>query len=446
MKTYVRWLVLTACLMAWQLAFAQNFGLSATLPVGANINSVGALDLNGDGKVDLVSANFGSSSITIWTNNGSGGFGSNATVNLSVAPWAMTTADVNGDGRPDVITINNNGPPITVFTNNGQGGFGLSAQIPFGALTVTAADTKGTGKLDLISAGPNSTVIVLTNNGFGMFGSNASYTVYGAGFSANSIAAADMNGDGKVDLIIAGYYGTELTVLTNNGVGGFVSNATYTAGNDPQSVAASDVNGDGKPDVICVNHEDNTITVFTNNGIGILVSNATYAVGSGAYMVTTADINGDGHVDLITANLNDGTESFTILTNDGTGKFVAAPLPGPINSPWCVLADVNGDGKPDLIGAMYESGELAVYTNFYTFPPFSSKPALTIQRAFSNTAMRVSWPSGSAGWSLRESTNLTAAKWSLGGYDGYPVTDNGVNQSLIVVPAPGKQFFRLMHP
>ena len=92
---------------------------------------------------------------------------------------------------------------------------------------------------------------MLTNNGYGVFGSNATYSV---GSGPVSFAAADVNGDGKVDLIAANLVDSTLTVLTNNGNGGFGSNATYNVGNYPECVAAADVNGDGKVDLITANY------------------------------------------------------------------------------------------------------------------------------------------------------------------------------------------------
>src|ERR1035438_6583431 len=88
----------------------------------------------------------------------------------------------------------------------------------------------------------------------------------GVGNDPNSVAAADVNGDGKLDLISANYYGSSLSVLTNNGSGGFVLSGTYTVGNGPIQVVTADVNGDGKVDLIAVNQGSSTLTVLTNNG------------------------------------------------------------------------------------------------------------------------------------------------------------------------------------
>ncbi len=281
-----------------------------------------------------------------------------------------------------------------MLTNNGSGGFGSNATYAVGISTrcVVAADVNGDGRVDLICSGggaPDNVLKVLTNNGSGGFGSNATYT-YTAGRYPCYVAAADINGDGKLDLISAnqGNQGNgTLTVLTNNGNGGFGFNATYTVGISPLCVVAADVNGDGKLDLISANEGTNTLTVLTNNGSGGFGYNATYTVGRYPYYVAAADINGDGKLDLISANQSDGT--LTVLTNNGSGGFGSnATYTVGISSQCVVAADVNGDGKPDL----------------------------------------------------------TTMNWSPSGYSGYGIADDGMNKSLIITPPTGNLFFRLLHP
>ncbi len=234
-----------------------SFTLASLPAVGSQPRSVAAADVNRDGKLALICANTGDTTLTLLTNNGYGVFGSNATLNVGYAPIGLVAADVNGDGYPDVISGN------------------------FSADTLT----------------------VLTNNGHGVFGSNATLTV---GNSPVSVCAADVNGDGKVDLISANSDDDTLTVLTNNGYGVFGANATLNVGSGPVSVTAVDVNGDGKLDLICANFYDSTLTVLTNNGYGVFVLSGTYNVGCAPDFVIAADVNGDGHLDLIVPDtLND---------------------------------------------------------------------------------------------------------------------------------------------
>ena len=109
-----------------------------------------------------------------------------------------------------------------------------------------------------------------------------------------------------------------LTVLTNNGSGGFVFASTLLVDTGPVSVIAADVNGDGKVDLISANFNVSSLSVLTNNGSGgfVLASTSKLKDGSNPQSVCAADVNGDGRVDLITANLNDST--LTVLTNSGS--------------------------------------------------------------------------------------------------------------------------------
>jgi hypothetical protein len=354
------------CFTAVNSASAQTLNFMATLYGGASTNfgdlspsCVAAVDVNGDGKPDLICANGSVNTLTVLTNDGIGYFGSNATLNLASAADWVVAADVNGDGKPDLICADGNSPgTLTVLTNNGAGGFGFNATLAvgFGPMRVVAADVNGDGKVDLISADLyGKTLTVLTNNGSGVFSSNATLNV---GAYPLAVIAADLNGDGKVDLICADGYTNTLTVFTNNGSGVFGFNATLAVGDEPMSVAAADLNGDGKLDLITANYgaaSGNTLTVLTNNGSGFFGSNATLIVGTGPDCVIAADVNGDGAPDLISANSQD--DSLTVLTNNGSGIFTCNTTLAVNDYPVCVVAaDVNGDGKLDLISADHFAG------------------------------------------------------------------------------------------
>jgi hypothetical protein len=255
--------------------------------------------------------------------------------------------------------------------------------------------------------------------------------------------AADVNMDGRMDLICAEPYENSIFVLTNNGSGGFELSSTLATGNGPHTIAAGDVNGDGKIDLICANANDNTLQVFTNDGSGGFITNATYAVGSYPYPVIIADINGDGKLDLICANAT--TNRLSILTNNGSGGFALAATPNVGAGPTAVVAaDVNGDGKLDLICAIANSNKLAVLINTSIFETPTFIPSLAIKQQSIGT--HISWSSTSPGWSLQQNTSLTKASWSPSGYSGYAIADDGIRKSLTLPPTTGNLFFRLFHP
>ena len=434
------------------LTFTTN-----TYPVGSG-PLISVADVNGDGRLDLITGNYNTNTLTVLTNNGLGGFGFYATLNVGKSPGSVLAVDVNGDGKLDLISGDYGSSTMTVLTNNGTGVFGFNATLPTGSgpQTIAAADINGDGKPDLICANWTSpgTLTLYTNSGTGVFGFNATLTV---GNHPDMVIAADINGDGYVDLITANYSDDTLTVLTNNGTGVFGFNATLNVGKTPQWIIATDLNGHGKPDLICANVGTNTLTVLTNNGRGVFGLNATLTVGGRPFSVAVADLNGDGKLDLISGNggiyPTGSGNTLTVLTNNGSGVFSSnATLTVGIAPYWIATADVNADGKPDLIASNFKDNTVTVLMNTTIFPPATNSPKLTLKQQGGN--MHVTWPSVSPGWSLQENPDLTNTNWLPSGYDGYPIAevgaylidDDGTNKSLTFPPGVRKLFFRLLHP
>ena len=426
------------------LAFTTN-----TFSVGKSQNSVVVVDVNGDGNLDLI---FMTSypTLAVFTNDGRAGFTLSSQVYQGymgyISPQFIVPADINGDGKVGLIAGNNAGSAI-ILTNNGSGGFGSNTMylklVQNFMTCIAAADVNGDGKADLICVnnniqGGSPALVVWTNNGSGLFGSNATLNV---GSGPEWVCAADVNGDGYVDLISANYFANTLTVLTNNGSGVFGSNATLNVGRGPCCVAAADINGDGKMDLISANGVDYTLTVLTNNGGGIFGSNATITLGSQPVSIATADVNGDGKVDLIPRFYLSTT--VMILTNDGSGSFGTNLIPTGVLQNYIAAADLNADGKLDLVIAN-SSQNLMVLMNNSTFPPPSFIPSLAINQQ--SNFLNLIWPSESPGWSLQENPDLTKTNWLPSGYGGYSIADDGTNKSLTLPLHVGNLFFRLLHP
>ena len=452
MKLHIRLLIALTLLTGRHHAVAQSFVLSSTNAVGNWPICIIAADVNGNGEVDLICANASDNTLLVVTNDGSGSFGSNATLNVGNGPVSVAAADVNGDGKVDLICANTYDNTLSVLTNNGCGNFGSNATLNVGNVpaSVTAADVNGDGRLDLICAncridGTGNTLSVLTNNGGGFV--LASTLTVGTG--AYRVIATDVNGDGKVDLISANQMASTLSVLTNDGNGGFALASLPSVPMGPVTIVAADINGDGKVDLISGNANSYNILVLTNDGIGSFALSSTLNTIKSPISIATADVNGDGTLDLIYANYGDTT--LTVLTNDGSGSFAHASTLVVGSYTKCVIAaDVNGDGRLDLIGtyayagAFERNNTLAVLINTSVFPPPTSTPSLALKR--SGTGMIVSWPSASAGWSLQQNPDLATMNWSPSGYNGYGISDDGTNKSLIIRPPTGNLFFRLLHP
>jgi hypothetical protein len=222
---------------------------------------------------------------------------------------------------------------------------------------LTAADVNGDGKPDLIAAGYNSrSIYVLINSGDGSF---VLSSVHPVGPGPMGVVAADINGDGKVDMICGNNVNSSVTVLTNNGSGGFATSTTVAVSHNAKAAMLADVNGDGKPDLLNCDYVGGVVQIFTNSGSGGFVWSRNFS-SSNVDHVAPADINGDGAMDLITAN---GPFGVFVFVNNGSGGFVKTSTLGGSSPELVITPDVNGDAKPDIVAADLFSNTMQVYTN-----------------------------------------------------------------------------------
>jgi hypothetical protein len=365
-------------------------------------------DLNGDGKPDLVvtnqcvsSSNCNNGTVGVLLGNGDGTF--QPAVTYSSGGWSTSSiavADVNGDGMPDIVVTNicvsssncNNGT-VGVLLGNGGGTFQPAVSYGTGGydltsipvVSVAVADLNGDGKPDIVVTNNcvtigncnDGAVGVLLGNGDGTFQTAVTYDSGVGESDPVSVVVADVNGDGRPDLVVANYainasdwsLGGGVDVLLGNGDGTFRTAVTYgTGGNSTQSVIVADVNGDGKLDLAVANGGGYGY-LGNASGVGVLLGNGdgTFrpAVGyaSGGYVswsVAVGDVNGDGKPDLVVTSCNvsntscglsDGVVGVLLGNGDGTFQTAVTYDTGGFSPSWVAVADVNKDGKPDLVVA-----------------------------------------------------------------------------------------------
>jgi hypothetical protein len=370
--------------------------------LGASGQTVVVADVNADGKSDLVMANYcnqngcgtgnGNGELVVFLGNGDGTFAAPG-VNYDsggVGTRSVAVADVNGDGKLDLLVANENAGAgngtVGVLLGNGDGTFQSVVMYASGgleALSVAVEDVNGDGKPDLLVSnscinGPhcaNGTVGVLLGNGDGTFQTAVSYDSGGA--NARSIAVADVNGDGKSDLLVANMYAGTVGVLLGNGDGTFKAAVNYGSGGmGATSVAVGDLNGDGKPDLLVANDciasaqcGSGTVGVLLGNGDGTFQAAVNYASGAKiTWSGAIADVNGDGKPDLLLASVNcyascQGTASVLLGNGDGTFQTAIDFGSGGVAAVWVTVADVNGDGRPDLLVVNISDANVGVLLN-----------------------------------------------------------------------------------
>ena len=335
-----------------------TLGAPVHINAGAGPAALAAADINHDGKLDLVVADENGNAVVILHGNGDGTFQSPLTYPAGSQPAALVLGDFNNDGRLDIAVVSLTGT-ITILLDDGNGGYTPVTGSPSGALvarSIAAADFNGDGILDIAVAefqiSAAGAIYVSFGKGDGTFQTpvGVALTQYAA-----AVASGDVNGDGHPDLVaILSNQTAELinavAVVLNDGKGNFGAPQLYGSPETPLSVAAVDLNHDGKLDVIMACLPDvysNRAYVSVVFGLGTGSLAEAPEIPAGKYpMAAVADVNGDGFADLVVADVGSVWAAF------GNGKGAFAKQPPMISNgqpEGLALADVNGDGIPDII-------------------------------------------------------------------------------------------------
>ena len=345
------------------------FGTRTDYNAGAFTASAAVADVNGDGKPDIIGANNSDRTLSLLTNNGTGGFTNYRTISLTGSPTWVTATDVNADGWADLIVVESS--TTVILTNNHSGGFIQSASLSGGG-KIAVADVNGDGRPDLIAANiGGGNLWVYTNATKGLFALASSPAVS----SPSIVVAVDVNGDSRIDLIASGT-GNSVVVLTNSATGVFIPSCTNyigSAGDSIASIAAGDLNADGRPDYVCADFSASAEVVMTNGGAACFFLASTIAVASPPVSVLVADLNKDGTNDIVSANnLNNSSPTISVLTN-----YAAVPSNGfPVAIPALTITNYNTISQLTQIGIQW-----GPVTNLVLTSNYATTNSLTVTNA-----------------------------------------------------------------
>ncbi len=368
---------------------------------GYGASSISVADVNGDGSPDLLvatcSSNCIAGAVAVLFGNGDGTFKAPVIYNSGGQQASFViVADVDRDGRPDVLVANicdtacDHGS-VAVLRGNGDGTFQPAITYASGGyapVSIAMGDSNADGNPDLLllnqcidadncaDGSPISNLAVLLGNGDGSFRDAVAVSLAGL---FTSMAVADVNEDGKLDVLVGDY--SSVAVLLGSGDGTFHSGGTYNSGGEiAESIAVGDVNGDAIPDLLvgsrCV------IGYCSHGVVGVLVGTGGGTFGppkvygsNGDHTMSIAlgDVNQDGRPDLLVANTcfrfrhcseGGGVAVFTNASKFATATNLNSSLnPSPYGQPVTLTATVSSAGPAPHKGTVtFENGGVVLRT------------------------------------------------------------------------------------
>ncbi|GAA4390926.1 hypothetical protein GCM10023186_39660 [Hymenobacter koreensis] len=349
---------------AADFANKQDFTLGAGQTGCYNI-AIG--DLDGDGKLDIATANYGTNNVSVLLNTstsaGNISFAASQAYAVATGPSGLAIGDVDGDGRQDVVTSNQQSNNVSVLRNTSTsvGAIAFASPVNFAtALTcygVVLGDMNKDGKLDIITANAGSaSVSVLRNATSGpgpistsSFAAKQDFTV---GSSPVVVNIGDLDGDGKLDIVTSNNGTNNVSVLRNTTTGtaavSFATKLDFGVGVGPAGVSIGDLDSDGKLDIVAADYGDSgtsgggtTVSILRSTSTGVenigFATRTTVTVGIGPNNVLLGDLDGDGDLDIVTANQGGAGNTTSVRINATS----AAPQPLPVELIF-FSAQVNG--------------------------------------------------------------------------------------------------------
>lgn len=359
---------------------AGSFPTGGYYSSGTNPRSVTIADFDGDGKSDMAVGNHLSNTVSVYLNQSTVGsitFAVKIDYAVPSSPSEVTYGDIDGDGKLDIVSTNKNSNNISVLRNTctiGNISFAAPVNFTTGSYCygVAVNDLDSDGKPDIVASNFSSgNVSILRNLSTVGNISFASSTDLTTGTNPGGVALGDLDYDGKVDIIVGNRGSGTISIFRNTCTIGNISFAAkidLTTATNPFNPAVGDIDDDGKVEIVVANEGSNSVSVFKNYSTSGNISfgpKTDFTTGAGPYRVALGDLNGDGKLDLATAN-NSGSNVSVLVNISAAGSISFLNKvdynTGP-NTSFISIGDLDGDEKPDMAATLEVSAQVVSLRN-----------------------------------------------------------------------------------
>jgi streptogramin lyase len=327
---------------------------------GSRPYSLVAEDFNNDGRLDIITANYGVSNIAIFLGVGDGSFYLFNTISTgdNSSPSMVTSADLNKDNHSDVVVANSGTGNISVFFGFGNGTFMTQLTYSTGSNAVpywvVIGDFNNDHSLDLAVANSNiNNVGVLLGDSYGYFGNQ---TTYSTGFNSDpfSIAVGDFNQDNRLDIAAANFDTSNVAILLGHPSQDFEKPTTVATDTDSQvsSATIDSLNRQNQSSSKIANWPSNNVPILLGDYYATFLYQTIYSTGSSynPYSIAIGDLNNDTYMDIVVTNSVNG--SLGILLGHGNGTFapeIIYPLDVGSSPEYVIVDDFNHDNRLDVV-------------------------------------------------------------------------------------------------